>query len=232
MNIARDLEAEITPNDIDRSHRVGKPMKQRLRAIIVKFTSYRARRALYSKRMNLRHTNAGRNVFINEDLTAKRSELLFNARKYVKDKLIRSAYSSDGRIYVKDQNDLRRQITVQADLRAFSTLPGIVIHHIDMDGTCALQGCVPIKENKCTNLWDWFYVSEQQIVWTLIVRHCVALHPGHHCLPEWEIRTLMRCFALELCWSSQTANRVDPPEVLYYVGRHLSRSSLFVNGDN
>ena len=126
LNIARDLEAGITPNDIDRSHRVGKPMKQRPRAIIVKFTSYRARRALYSKRMNLRHTNAGRNVFINEDLTAKRSELLFNARKYVKDKLIRSAYSSDGRIYVKDHNDIRRQITVQTDLRAFVTLPG---HH-------------------------------------------------------------------------------------------------------
>ena len=44
----------------------------------------------------------------------------------------------------------------------------IGIHHIDMDGTCASQGCVPIKENKCTNLWDWFYVSEQQIVWTLM----------------------------------------------------------------
>ena len=44
----------------------------------------------------------------------------------------------------------------------------IGIHHIVMDGICASQGCVPNKENKCTNLWDWFYVSEQQIVWTLI----------------------------------------------------------------
>ena len=42
------------------------------------------------------------------------------------------------------------------------------IHHIDMDGTCASQGCVPNKENKCNNLWDWFYVSEQQIVRSLI----------------------------------------------------------------
>ena len=37
-----------------------------------------------------------------------------------------------------------------------------------MDGTCASQGCVPNKKNTCPNLWDWFYASEQQIVWTLM----------------------------------------------------------------
>ena len=39
----------------------------------------------------------------------------------------------------------------------------IGIHHIDMDGICASQGCVPNNENK-----DWFYVSEQQIVRSLM----------------------------------------------------------------
>ena len=122
LNIAKDLEADITLNDIDRSHRVGKSRNGRPRAIIVKFTSYRARRALYSKRMNLRHLNAGRNVFVNEDLTARRSELLFSARKYVKSKQLKTAYSSDGRVYVKDNNDVRHLIIDQADLQAFGIL--------------------------------------------------------------------------------------------------------------
>ena len=76
-NIARDLDADITLNDTDRSYRVGKSRNGHPRAIVVKFTSYSARHAFYSKRMDLRHLNAGRNIFIKEDLTARRSELLF-----------------------------------------------------------------------------------------------------------------------------------------------------------
>ena len=41
--------------------------------------------------MDLRHLNAGRNVFIKEDLTARRSELLFNARKYVNSEQLKTA---------------------------------------------------------------------------------------------------------------------------------------------
>ena len=121
-NIARDLDADITLNDTVKSHRVGKSRNGRPPAIVVKFTSYRARHAFYSKRMDLRHLNAGRNVFINEDLTARRNKLLFNARKYVKSEQLKTAYSSDGRVYVKDNNDVRHFISDQGDLPAFGIL--------------------------------------------------------------------------------------------------------------
>ncbi len=43
-NIAERLKVDITPADMDRCHRVGRPYQNRPREIIVKLTNYRARK--------------------------------------------------------------------------------------------------------------------------------------------------------------------------------------------
>ena len=98
--LASDLGVHLHPSDIDRSHRSGRVVGKR--SILAKFASYNARHAVYSKRMDLRETDNWSNTFINENLTARRSKILFTARRYVREKLLSSSYSTDGRIYVKD----------------------------------------------------------------------------------------------------------------------------------
>ena len=123
LKMARDLNNDMKLEDIDRSHRVGKAHTGRARAILVKFSTYRARRNLYSKRMELRNSQNWSGIFINEDLTARRSEILFITRRYVRAKLLKSSYSYDGRIYVRDLADTKHLVTVVEDLRRFGELP-------------------------------------------------------------------------------------------------------------
>lgn len=123
LDMARDLDIQLTLADIDRTHRVGKVRDGRKRAILVKFATYRARRNLYSKRMELRNKPQWQGTYINEDLTVRRSELLYKARLYVRARLLKSSYSSDGRIYVKDRADRKHLITLESDLQAFGTIP-------------------------------------------------------------------------------------------------------------
>lgn len=120
LAVAKDLNVPIQIGDIDRSHRVGKPAA--CRKILVKFTTYRARQQLYSERRNLSKREAGKNVYINEDLTMARSKLLYDARNLVRAKKISSAYSSDGRIFIKDNNENRHLIESKSALQAFGTV--------------------------------------------------------------------------------------------------------------
>ena len=83
--MAATIGCDLQLNEIDRSHRVGKPdaTRTRHREILVKFVSYRARQKLYKMRTALKD-NGYAGVFLNEDLTRKRSSVLFEARKVVK----------------------------------------------------------------------------------------------------------------------------------------------------
>ena len=102
-DFAHALDVDLTINDIDRSHRVGKPVtgfRNKPRDIIVKFVSYRMRAKFYKARV-LRNTRGYKGVFINEDLTKSRSLLMYEARRRVKSKQLKSAWSSDGSILVR-----------------------------------------------------------------------------------------------------------------------------------
>ena len=47
-----------------------------------------------------------KNVFINEDLTRAKQEILYHARKLKKDKIIANTWTKDGQVYIKvDQQD-------------------------------------------------------------------------------------------------------------------------------
>ena len=130
LQIASSLGVEMVSFDIDRSHRVGRPegrgqsrrapgATQRPRDIIVKFTRYKVRSKLYGERRGLRKKATHKSVYINEDLTRSRSKLLFEARALARTKLLRAAYSSDGKLFVRDINDYRHLIKSASDLTKF-----------------------------------------------------------------------------------------------------------------
>ena len=90
-------------SDICRSHRAGR-LKQiddkntKIRIILVRFTSYRSRNAVYTARKK-------RNpVFISEDLTAVRNNLLFKAKRHRDAGIFKYAWSRDGTIKVMLQS--------------------------------------------------------------------------------------------------------------------------------
>ena len=125
LKIAEELEVPLNPSDIDRSHRVGKVdnksrsapgASHRHRDIIVKFATYNAKQRLFQKRMDLREIEERQNVFVNEDLTRTRSKLLFNARALMRANKLKSAYSSDGKIFIRDNDDNRLVVKSDSDI--------------------------------------------------------------------------------------------------------------------
>ena len=65
----------------------------------------------------MRNYESYADVFINEDQTRKRSKPLFNARTLARADLLTAAYSSDGKIFVKDLEDHRHMIKSDSDVR-------------------------------------------------------------------------------------------------------------------
>lgn len=109
LNVARDIGANINMNDICRSHRVGRRTIGKPRPIIVKFTSYRARREIFSRKKQLRGTR----VTIREDLTALRLSLLKTAVTRFE---VRNVWTMDGVILVKTPDGNIRRVTQLSEL--------------------------------------------------------------------------------------------------------------------
>ena len=124
VNMAATIGCDLQLNEIDRSHRVGKPgaSKTRHREILVNFASYRARQKLYKMRTSLKD-NGYAGVFLNEDLTRKRSNVLFEARKVVKADCAKGAWSADGNILIKDFTDKVHRLSSVDDLNAIDFPP-------------------------------------------------------------------------------------------------------------
>lgn len=85
----------------------------------MKFSTYNARRRLFLKCKDLRESEDTKHLFINDDLTMLRSKLLYDARCLVRTNKLRSAYASDGQIYVRDKDDHRRLIRNDSDILEF-----------------------------------------------------------------------------------------------------------------
>ena len=118
LDMSRALSLELNISEIDRSHRIGRRTESKPRDIIVKFSTYRVRQRVYKARTKLKDSGyAG--VFINEDLTKYRSTILYRARKLVKERRILGAWSSNGTVLVRDNNDGVHRLMKEADLSAF-----------------------------------------------------------------------------------------------------------------
>jgi hypothetical protein len=114
----QDIGSNVELSDIDRSHRIGKPNSTKPRPIIVKFTSYRTRSTVFKNRSKLK-LNGYRDIYVNEDLTKNRSNILFKARMLVKAKKLESAWSSDGTILIKVNEGSIKRIQHSSELDCF-----------------------------------------------------------------------------------------------------------------
>ena len=100
------LELDLTPMDLDRSHRVTpRPREEdgqsrssgdRPRAVIVKFARYNARMLVYQAKSKLR----GSKIFIKEDLTSRRQEVVSACVDKIKEKRVKRVWTQDGRVLV------------------------------------------------------------------------------------------------------------------------------------
>ena len=94
-----------------RTHRLGRKADDsdgttRIRPIIVRFVSERVRDSVYRARTRLK----GHDIYLNEDLTARRAKLAYDARQLKKVKKIVDCWSSYGKVIVKDSNNKIREI--------------------------------------------------------------------------------------------------------------------------
>ena len=97
------LDIDITPDGIDRSHRVGPPTMNRTRPVITKLKSCKTKARIYKARNRLNFAGPGaRQIHINEDLTKTRSTLFKRALKLKKENLVRDTWTTDGNILVRD----------------------------------------------------------------------------------------------------------------------------------
>ena len=120
----------VEEDKIDRIHRVGKKTEDatKPRQILVKFATYQVRNKVMRKRSVLKpdqkHTKESAapphsRIFINEDLTKMRSNLLYHARQLKKDKAILDCWSWDGTILVKNSVSKIIPVRTMSDLQKF-----------------------------------------------------------------------------------------------------------------
>ena len=130
MNLINNtLGVTMCTDQIDRMHRVGKKIADRPRPILVKFATYRARDKVMRSRRALKDISQSRTedggtqgqvqsrIFINEDLTKLRSNLLYHARQLKKQKKLQDCWTWDGVVLIK--NNVAKIIPVRclADLQ-------------------------------------------------------------------------------------------------------------------
>ena len=116
LEATKKIGVNVTLNDISRSHRVGRRAGTKPRPIIFRLVSYRTRRSIYQNRKKL-----GGNVFITEDLTARRAHLLFLCRQLRRADKLQYVWSVDGRVLVKEHGETAYTVEIkrESDLSRF-----------------------------------------------------------------------------------------------------------------
>ncbi|XP_068720522.1 uncharacterized protein [Montipora capricornis] len=114
LKLAGVLNVNVNPTDIEISHKL-KRRGNNSSPIIVKFLSHKVKTNFYKERVKLRnakvtdlfpgYSNAVSSnvpsIFLNENLTVYRRELVSRASEMKKDRLLTSFWTMDGKIFVK-----------------------------------------------------------------------------------------------------------------------------------
>jgi hypothetical protein len=103
--LAKEMNLDISPNDISNSHRLPSRVKTKTkRDIVVRFISYRKRSAFYKLRTKLKNSSKFKNVFINDHLTQQRQKHLYECCQAKRRKQLKDAWSYEGKNLGKDIN--------------------------------------------------------------------------------------------------------------------------------
>ena len=108
LKVAEALNVPVVAGDIEISHKLKR--RNGMTPIIVKFASHKVKSKLYKARTNLKSvkisdlypaTRKQNRIFINENLTPFRADLVKQANEMKSDGLLSSVWTLDGKIYVK-----------------------------------------------------------------------------------------------------------------------------------
>jgi hypothetical protein len=106
------LGVSIDRIDISVAHRLRASAQDRCRPVIVRFTSRRARDAVFRAKKELKSLPRGNAIFISEHLTRSASTLFFEARKLLREKKIAATWTSSGLVNIKMTTEASERPTV------------------------------------------------------------------------------------------------------------------------
>ena len=112
FKLAESLNVDINPNDVEISHKLH---RKGIKPIIVKFQSHKVKSRMNKERAKLKHVRVAdlypgstaatriesERIYLNENLTSYRRDILKQANQKRKDGLLTSAWAMDGKIFVK-----------------------------------------------------------------------------------------------------------------------------------
>ena len=124
FNQKMKMSPPLSDQDIERCHRLGRQTDPaRPRCMIIRFKSERMRDSAYSARGFLKNHNKSAEpalrLYINEDLTLRRSLMAFQTRKLRAEKKIADCWTHNGHVVVKENNNLIKRINSPRDLNSY-----------------------------------------------------------------------------------------------------------------
>ena len=115
-----NLNLDLDQTDISTTHFIKSKNAASSKQVLVRFTNHTARDQVFYSKGKLRDIHDGKSTqekyFINEDLTENNRKLFGAAQDKFKRKLVLSAWTSNGRIYVKTADGTIHTITTIAQL--------------------------------------------------------------------------------------------------------------------
>ena len=107
-----DIEVNVSPNDVEACHRIGKRDSNKSKKTIVRFLNRKhCKKALLNRRklQNLDKEKHGfsqnTKVFINENLTLINESIAFNGRKLKRSGLVHVCFTNDGIVRIKESEN-------------------------------------------------------------------------------------------------------------------------------
>ena len=122
IEAAKKAGITLQPNDIEVSHRVGKPNNRNgtgSRQIIAKLKTVDLKFRLIKNWEKFKKHPDTRQISVNEDLTKHRDKLMYHARQLSRNRRIKQVWSSNGKIRIRDLNDKVFFIKQESDLIPF-----------------------------------------------------------------------------------------------------------------
>ena len=111
LTVLKKIDENISHDDIDIAHRLGKSKTNKTHNIIVRFVSRRTRNNIYKERRKLKNNGPGKltseRVFIKENLTKRNKHLYSLATTERKKFNWKYIWTNKGRILLRQSNDSR-----------------------------------------------------------------------------------------------------------------------------
>ena len=131
------LDCDIVDEDIIQVKRMGKPGKPN-RQVLVEFSSLRIQQKVFAAKKKLKPvTNTTQSIWLNEDLSPKRSQILYSARNAKRQGLLEDCWSYRGVILVKTKHT--KQIRRIQSMDELQTITGMGTEVSESSGTKVLE---------------------------------------------------------------------------------------------